>query len=72
MFRLIFRALSQFQFARPAEIDPSRSLRFFALCCLLVNATAISRWAISWLFPQLEWGVVQERGVLLDFVGRGA
>ncbi|KDQ10227.1 hypothetical protein BOTBODRAFT_36336 [Botryobasidium botryosum FD-172 SS1] len=72
ILRLIFRALSQFQFARPAEIDPSRTLRFFAVCCVIVNLSTLSRWIISWLAPQLNWDVVQDKGILLDFVGRGS
>ncbi|TFK54419.1 hypothetical protein OE88DRAFT_1192176 [Heliocybe sulcata] len=58
---LICRTATQFQFSRPRELDPKRSLRFWFFLVLLFNAGSIWSHAAE--------GAVVGRTVVLDFVG---
>ncbi|KZT28943.1 hypothetical protein NEOLEDRAFT_1128424 [Neolentinus lepideus HHB14362 ss-1] len=58
---LICRSATQFQFSRPRDLDPKRSLRFWFFLILLFNASSIWSHAAE--------GAVVGRTVVLDFVG---
>ncbi|KIP04866.1 hypothetical protein PHLGIDRAFT_31161 [Phlebiopsis gigantea 11061_1 CR5-6] len=55
------RTIFQFQFARPRDIDPRLSLRFWFILILLFNLSSI--WAHAFQGPTMG------RSVILDFVG---
>jgi len=55
------RILSQFQYSKPRELDPTRSLRFYYTMVLLFNLPSI------WYHSTRE--VVDGRIVILDFIG---
>jgi len=55
------RILSQFQYSKPRELDPSRSLRFFYSMVLLFNLPSL--WKHS---ARAEGG---GRAIILDFIG---
>ena len=61
----LFRVLFQFQFARPREIDPERSLRFWFFLAFVFNFGSL--WTHATQNPG-ETG----HSILLDFVGPGA
>lgn len=58
------RTMFQFQFARPRDIEPRLSLRFWFILIILFNINSI------WVHA--TEGPVQGRSVVLDFVGQGA
>ena len=58
------RTVFQFQFAKPRDIDPRLSLRFWFILILLFNATSIWTHATD--------GPAKGRSIILDFVGPGA
>lgn len=55
------RTMFQFQFARPREIDPKRSLRFWYFLILLFNVGSV--WAHA------TEGAAKGRSIMLDFIG---
>ncbi|KAF8973208.1 hypothetical protein BDZ97DRAFT_662597 [Flammula alnicola] len=57
----VCRVLSQFQYSKPRELDPTRSLRFFYTIVLLFNLPSL--WYHS------TRGAVEGRIVILDFIG---
>jgi hypothetical protein len=57
----IVRILSQFQYSKPRELDPSRSLRFFYSMVLLFNLPS--------LWKHSTRGEVGGRAIILDFIG---
>ncbi|EPQ57392.1 hypothetical protein GLOTRDRAFT_110552 [Gloeophyllum trabeum ATCC 11539] len=58
---LICRSATQFQFSRPRDLDPKRSLRFWFFLILLFNAGSIWSHAAE--------GAAVGRAAVLDFVG---
>jgi len=58
------RTMFQFQFARPRDIEPRLSLRFWFILILLFNTSSI--WAHA------TEGPAQGRSVILDFVGQAS
>lgn len=57
------RVLVQFQFSRPRDIDPQRSLRFWIFCILSTNVPSIYNHAAK--------SPAAGRSLILDFVGLG-
>ncbi len=57
------RVLVQFQFSRPRDIDPQRSLRFWIFCILSTNVPSIYNHAAK--------SPAAGRSLILDFVGVG-
>lgn len=57
----IVRILSQFQYSKPRELDPSRSLRFFYSMVLLFNLPS--------LWKHFTRGEAGGRVIILDFIG---
>lgn len=57
------RTMFQFQFARPRDIDPRLSLRFWFILILLFNVGSIWSHATE--------GAAAGRSIVLDFVGPG-
>jgi len=57
----IVRILSQFQYSKPRELDPSRSLRFFYSMVFLFNLPS--------LWKHSTRGELGGRAIILDFIG---
>lgn len=59
-----FRTLFQFQFSRPRDLDPHRSLRFWYALILLFHGLSVWSHAVE--------GAAHGRSIILDFVGQCA
>ena len=57
----MFRIISQFQCAKPKDIDLAHSLRFYCAVIFTLNIPAF--------YMHLAYGVAEGRAVVLDFVG---
>jgi hypothetical protein len=63
LWSLCCRILSQIQCTKPRTFDPNRSLRFWYLLIILLNATSFWHHAVE--------GAAVGKAVVLDFVGMG-
>ncbi|PIL36088.1 hypothetical protein GSI_01748 [Ganoderma sinense ZZ0214-1] len=61
LWPLLCRIATQFQFSRPRDIDPQRSLRFWFILVVLVNLQSF--------YNHVLRGPAAERSIVLDFVG---
>ena len=60
------RVLFQFQFAKPRDIDPGRSLRFWFMLVLVFNVGSV------WAHATETAAQAAQQSIILDFVGPGA
>ncbi|KAI0699568.1 hypothetical protein BC835DRAFT_1412550 [Cytidiella melzeri] len=58
------RVAFQFQYSRPRELDPNRSLRFWNILNICFNFGSVLSHATQ--------GAVQGRAIIIDFIGQGA
>jgi len=63
LLALVLRSVSQIQFGVPIHLHPDRSLRFFGISCLVLNALSTLVHCLGPVRPN-------RKGLLLDLIGQ--